>query len=476
MKKLIFSLLSISFLFFAGCKDKDDEDIEKPVVTTESDTVKVNRFILDYLHQFYLWESETNWNNYEQTYKDYKDPHELFDEFIYEKDYWSWLTDDIDAIFEQVIGVTTSYGYELIRGRFSNTGTYFAIILYIHPNTPAEKSGLKRGDILVKINDSDITDSNYNNFYNSSNIKITKGYIGEDNSIYTSNETVSMTAVEMYLNPIVKDSVIIKGNHKIAYLCYTDYQELSDNDLISTFTKYKLQGATDVVLDLRYNGGGSSNSARILSSILAPFTAVRNKDIYLTQKWNNWFTQYWKERGEDLNEYFIDTLSVNMNLKRLFVLTSEFTASASEATILGLMPYLDLIEIGNETAGKYYGGYIYSIPMLYEGSDYKEGYFDAVSNWGSYAMSYRFDNKNKSNFEGGILPKIQAEENYFNLFQFGDEKDPLLGRALEQITGEQYVEARNAKIVNKNYNFDKKSLEERHKTGMYEIKNYPVVK
>ena len=115
---------------------------------------------------------------------------------------------------------------------------------------------------------------------NASSISVKKGVL-VDGKISTEPADISMKAVKMYKDPILKDSVIIKGAHKIGYLCYADYTMDSEPRLLEIFSKFKTQGVTDVVFDLRYNGGGTACTSRLLCSILGPQSAVKKKSKLL---------------------------------------------------------------------------------------------------------------------------------------------------------------------------------------------------
>jgi C-terminal processing protease CtpA/Prc len=448
--RLFFYLFAAGLFVATGCSEGREEITQGDPAPELGDSEKINKFTVDCTQELYLWESLTDWEKYDNydTYRSYPDHYKLFDVFKYSEDRWSELTNDIDSWQSSLQGISTTYGYVLIRGKFSNTETYFAIILFVYPGTPAEKAGLKRGDIIAGMNGGDITGSNYTDLYYSSSITLQLGvFDAENNSIDHKPGSVSMDAVEMYENPINTVRIIEKNEHKIGYLCYTDYINTSERELQNVFAGFKAAGVTDVVLDLRYNGGGHATTAKILSSILAPRTATKNKDVYLTQKWNDLYEQYWKSQDIDNNERFVDTLSVNMDLSRLYVLTTRNTASASEATIIGLKPYLDVVLVGDTTHGKYYGGYLLSVDDYYEGSKgYNKEYYLNISNWGMYVMVYRYANKNGyPDFSGGLAPDrdLLAAEDYVDLKPFGDETDPLLGKALAKITGERYVEKRS---------------------------------
>lgn len=450
IEKLFFYLFATLLFVAPGCSDDRDsegESVNDVPVSRLNDSEKINKFIVDCTQELYLWESLTDWRQYNtyDTYRKYDNHHELFGKFLYKDDRWSELTDDIGSWQSSLQGISTTYGYVLRFFRFSNTDTYFAIVLFVYPDTPAEKAGLKRGDIILKIGEDDIAGSNYLDLYYSSRISLRLGVLdAAAGAIGLKPGSVDMVAVKMYENPVNTVRVIEKSGHKIGYLCYTDYIDASERELLNVFAGFKAEGVTDVILDLRYNGGGHASTARLISSILAPHDAVKNKDVYLTQKWNNLYDQYWKSKGDDNNEYFTDTLSVNMDLSRLYVLTTDNTASASEATIIGLKPYMDVVLVGDTTHGKYYGGYVLSVDDYY--GDTNKGHYLNVSNWGMYVMVYRYANRdNYPDFSGGLAPDqdLLAEEDYLDLKPFGDETDPLLGKALAKITGERYVEKRS---------------------------------
>ena len=449
MKKGIvyFSLLFVFMVVTVGCSNSNDngpDSLVKDLTTSE----RINKFIVNCVQSMYLWESETNWTNYnnKSTFSSKSDHYKLFGEFINKDDRWSELTDDIESLKAEFSGVTTTYGYYLRIYRFSNENSYFAVVMYNYPGSPSEKAGFKRGDILLRINGNKITESNYLDLYYSSSITIQTGR-EDGNTIVENPGSISMSATEMYLDPINKTSIIVKGAHKIGYLCYTDYVNTSEKDLYSVFSDFKSKGVTDVVLDLRYNGGGHAQTALRISSVLAPWSVVRGKSVYLSQKWNDLWTSLQDE--DELNIYFDSTLPVNMDLKKLYILTSRNSASASEATIIGLKPYMDIKLIGETTSGKYCGGYLLAPDDYYNmfpESGINRNYFSDFNNWGMYIMIYRYSNKEGyPSFITGLPPNIPVSEDDFDLKPLGDETDPLLGKAIEEITGIPYVQAYSTK-------------------------------
>lgn len=433
---------SCLLLFFTACSDdKENELIVDPENPIPEETLLVNDFIAKYVKDAYLWTSKINWRDIEPDKE--PEPFDFFEKLRYEdEDKWSILTDDRKGLSDGFEGVSTTFGYQLLFGRLGNMDALFGIVIYVYPDSPAEKAGLKRGSFIVGKNLSYITEENYMDLYTDPSL-VLETAIYEDGELIVEPEWIFLTAEDMYEDPVNKYTVIEKGAHKIGYLCYTDYTMESESRLQEIFTGFKLSGVTDVVLDLRYNGGGFAHTACLLSSILAPSSVVRGKEIFTSQHWNDAYMDYFKKRGEDTNDYFMDTLAVNMDLGRIYILTSRFTASASESTIIGLEPYLDMIQIGDTTHGKYCGGIVFS-PEVWDKDKKNWIPVEEIDNWGMYLMVYRFANKTgTSSFTGGLAPDILAKEDYLNLYPFGDERDPLLAHAISRITGEPLLEARS---------------------------------
>ncbi|MDL2247536.1 PDZ domain-containing protein [Bacteroides sp. OttesenSCG-928-J23] len=421
LSRCIGALMCITLVAACG-----DDDPETPTVPRT--TQKVNSFVMAYAKDAYLW------NHKVPTDIDISreaDPFTLMDRVVYsEYDRWSYLTDDADALFKDYEGISTTYGYRLTVYKFSNAESYFAVVRFVYPGSPAEQAGLERGDILLTMNGTDINAENYMNLYYSPNVTLKTGTVTET-GIVPGSKTVAMQAVEMYLDPVNTYRTIDCEGKRVGYLCYTDYVEASHPKLLAIFQDFKNRGVSDVVLDLRYNPGGAAKSARFLASILAPANAVAAGDVLLKEEWNDKYTEYYKARGEDLTEYFNKTIGVNMNLDRLFVLTGSGTASASEATMVGLMPYMDVVQVGETTHGKYCGA------LLIRPWTDNEGTLDPeIDNWAMSLVVYKFANKNGfTDFKDGLAPAHPIADDWTSAYPLGDERDPMLAKVLEIVGG-----------------------------------------
>ncbi len=446
MKKTMNARLAICGLCLLGFLTACDEEWIKPTPKPDPEnkvTLKVNEFIYEGMRSEYLWESTIDWAAID--FKKEKDSHAFFKRLIYKDDRWTNLTDNAEAWNQGFAGISTTYGFDLRFSYIGQTEELVAIVRYVYPGTPADRAGIRRGDLLLKLNGGPITVKNYADFYDKPTIVVNKGIL-KDKTLTAEPVGVAMTAVEMYQDPILKDTVINKDGHRVGYLCYTDYTERSTAELIKVFTRFKTAGVTDVVLDLRYNGGGYVSTARALCSILAPEAAMKKKERFLFKLWNENYMSYWKSKGrnDELYETFVDTLGINMNLNRLYILTGKGTASASELTLTGLTPYMDVVQIGDTTHGKFCGGIVLMPKHLWWDKD--ASYYQEIKNWGMYVMIYKFSNKRNDEFPRGFAPKYVVKEQLLELYPFGDERDPLLGKALELITGKQVAKARSRRI------------------------------
>ena len=417
----------------AACK----EDDPKPKPDPEAKIIlKVNEFIYEGLRSEYFWTSTINWNAID--FKKEKDPHAFFKRLIYKDDRWTSLTDNAEAWNQAFAGYSTTFGFDLRFGYIGYSDSLFAVVRYVYPGTPAARAGLKRGDFLLKLNGGAITVKNYGDLYDKPTVVVNKGIL-RDKTLKADSIGIAMTAVKMYQDPILKDTVIVKDGHRVGYLCYTDYTDLSTPELVKVAARFKAAGITDMVLDLRYNGGGYISTARSLCSLLAPEAAVMRKERFLLKLWNEEYMNYWRihKKDSELYESFVDTLGVNLNLSRLYILTGKGTASASELTLTGLTPYMDVIQIGDTTHGKFCGGGVLMPKHVWWNVD--SSYYREIKNWGMYVMEFKFCNTRKDEFPHGFAPKYVVKENILELYPFGDEREapmrrsrPLEGKAIDR--------------------------------------------
>ena len=415
-KHLFFAvLLALFFTLFQSCEDDNGG------ISIDRDTLEINKFIHDYMEVAYFWNQEMPDYNYQKE----EDPEAYFYKLLKEPDdKWSFITDDIDALNAYFEGVQKTYGfsvqpYYLKKG--SNQVVFF--VEYVYRDSPAEEAGLKRGDMFYKINNQIITDQNYQDLISDETMLLTLGIADENGNVSELSPQLSLSAVVMNIHPIVARTTLDINGQKIGYLAYTAFRSNYDTALVNTFQRFKEENITDLVLDLRYNGGGDVSSAARLAGLIAPATSKGS--VFITEHWNNEMTKYFLSENNNNEEIF--TLRFpeeenNLNLARLFVLTTASTASASEMVIYGLAPYMNVSQIGEITHGKYYGSITISDP-------------DKKHSWAIQPIVMRSENANNSiNYAEGLPPVITLVDNYYNA-PLGDPEEYFLSYALSEITG-----------------------------------------
>ena len=435
-------LLTLGFSFFS-C-EKDD-------VTLVESNNKVVNFVDDCMQTYYLWNKEIPVLDLKKE----TNPYLYLEKIRYADDEWSVLTDDVASFYSSLSGTESTFGYSLALGTFvDNPNNVFAAILFTYPNSPAEKAGLKRGDFIVGINGNRITLDNYTDLFYAPSIHVDLAYL-VDETLHQSGKSVQLTAKTMYLDPVNIYKIIEIEDHKIGYLFYTDFLLQSHESLQSVFDYFKQNEVTDVVLDLRYNLGGYATTCDLFGSILAPASALSQEAVFTKNVWNDEWMKYFESEGYDPDSYFTsvltyyddndrkiqETIRSNMDLSRLYVITGMNTASASECLINGLKPYMDVITIGETTAGKFCSGTVFTIDQIYKNPA------SEIDNWGLYAMISRFADKNgETHCINGYQPDYSMDDIFYGEnSELGDESEYLLAKAISLITGNPILSPRSDK-------------------------------
>lgn len=423
-------LLAASFSLLISCEKKIDPDPNNGNVPDISDQTKyINNWIFDVMHEVYLWEEHIPAGLDPEKAAN---PEKFFDSFLYDIDRFSWIHNDYDALMGQYYGVQESIGYSLAFGRIGVTDTLFAMVEYIYRYSPADSAGLKRGDIILEMDDRSLTVYNYRDLYQTNSFTLTMGESTPDGIKLTDNKVPLQSRV-IAEDPAVFWEVLEADGFKIGYLAYVSFTSGQSDEYLHTlntvFQDFASAGVTEMILDLRYNPGGDKESAGWLASGVCPATQVDNKDIMIRFQWNAGYTEYFKRtEGENSDnlQFRFPSNPYNLDLDRIFVFTTDKTASASEFTITGLYPYMDVVSIGDTTYGKYTGAWI--IPDLADPPKH---------NWAMIPIVMKYANADGfSEFNFGLAPDYEADPYYFPLLPFGDSQDPFTARALSIITGQ----------------------------------------
>ncbi|MFY7825761.1 MAG: S41 family peptidase [Flectobacillus sp.] len=416
----------VSLLIFTECSKNDDS-----VVTPTNDTQQINQWIYDMMEDAYYW--------YDQlpalstlTLTDSSD--DFFEKLVYQRstiDRFSMVTDDVDELEKEFNGVSKVFGIRYMLGYLDNTQTNVGIVLtQVTAGSPAAVVGLKRGDIIVKINGQNINSSNFSSLMGNETVTFTLGSISNGNIIATTN-TVSVTKAEVTENPIAFYSIIQKpsAGKTIGYLVYNQFVPgldtgdtlKYDNQLRSIFADFKSAGVNELVVDLRFNPGGYISSATTLASLIV--SNLSTNKIFFKDQYNTKYQTYFaKQYGSNIfNNYFTsEKNNIGNSLNRVFIFTSNGTASSSELVINGLKPYMQVITIGEHTYGKNLFGTLVA-------DDQKRW------KWGIYMMLGITKNANGESEYGninGIAPTYAVDDNILPLQPLGNDYEPLMTKAL----------------------------------------------
>lgn len=421
--KLIFPLVLLLCCY--SCKNEQlSDDIAK--------AYEVNEFIKSTMEDVYLWYKEMP----DISPKSETNPKTFYKKLLYTEDKWSYITDNANALTNSLSGIETTFGYQLAFYRTtSNSDEYFAVVEYVNDNTPASMAGISRGDYFVRINGEKINANNYMELINGSSITLTKADLVDRNIVETS-ETITLTSKKLTINPVLYKSIIEKNGIKIGYMVYTSYVGDLNNLLEEALAYFKAENVSEFILDLRFNSGGDETASTYLCSSLAPKDVVDSILIY--NKWNDKYDEYWRENNYTSRiERRFEEVPYNLNLSRLYVLTSSSTASASELTIIGLMPYMNVVRIGETTYGKY------TSMILIQPKD------KSIANWALLPIIAKYTNADGyTDFKDGLVPDYEVVDNLFPAIALGSEQEPLLSKALELITGvsTQAIASKSKKI------------------------------
>ena len=277
-------------LCFAGC----NKDSTLPEQTEQRKVyLYVNTFAFNRINQYYLWNEEVA-----AALKDWKtadEPIAKVQSVRYRDDRWTLLTDDVDSFYDSTTGHRKGFGFEVGM----DLSAAQLIVLYTYAGSPAEEAGLKRGDAITSLNGSPIPTQDYSAFIKQALRNKDRVTLG-----MKSGATISLTARDMYENPVLLSKIFDCGGKKVGYLAYTSFTLDSYKDLISICKAFKQAGVSELILDLRYNGGGFVLAEQFFASMLAPEAEVKAKSVLSTEVYNSKLTAQYAKEGVDNRSYF----------------------------------------------------------------------------------------------------------------------------------------------------------------------------
>ena len=439
MKKSFLLLLLVPFWVIVSCND-DKNDDPQPSGKVDDITLKANSFISQVMQAYYLWNRDLK--EYDIRYE--ADPAAYFEKLKVAEDKWSYISDKGEEFLKSMEGVEKTLGFEYSFFYLDATHKGLGVCVeYVYPHTPAAEKNINRGDVILAINNQTIDLTNYEDLNASlqsgENVTLAVCKIDPLTGEFSAPSEVEVTAKVANLDPVHTVKVIEEDNKKIGYLFYTSFVGNFNASLDEAFNQFRNAGVSELILDLRYNSGGDDKAIVCLCSHIARRTAVSQNKVFLMDQFNEDYIHFLEARGEieSTRIRFDSELSeANLDLKRVFILTGEYTASASEATIIGLKPYLEeVICIGEKTYGKYTSMF----QLVPNDKD--------IDNWILLPVVAKYVNVEGASCKGGIAPDYEEEVFSFPLKPLGDTEDPLVAKAIELITHTPAITARKTKTA-----------------------------
>jgi carboxyl-terminal processing protease len=482
LNKNIVLLISLSFItVFTACK-KGTDGPEPEVETSRAELTKDSIYL--YAQQVYLWNTAlptyTAFNP--RQYKSKSSDIENYEDVIFaltrygvnpttNKPYelnernpnipkYSNI-DDISDNNEPIAFINTKKADVELNGSGNDLGFYWFYpygnasnfefyVQAVYPNSPAAKAGLTRGAIINKVNGQTVG-TNYEsqnmliyNLVEDDPATVTISGFKSDGSPFTN---VVLRKAAYTTTPVLNYNTFTENGKKIGYLSFISFTELEKNakaDLDKAFVKFANDGVTDLIVDLRYNGGGFVSTAQYLVNLIAPATASGTMfvEYYNETMRNNKATiltnqplldaddkpQY--ENGKLVTYADVDFSVASQsfsfskkgplaNVANIVFLVSGATASASELVINSLKPVMNVKLIGTQTYGKPVGFFPIRLENKYD----------------LYLSMFESRNRNnEGNYFAGFRPDVVDTETdalYDDAtHNFGDARESYTQRAI----------------------------------------------
>lgn len=283
------------------------------------------------------------------------------------KDRFHFTFDTAEWIALSQGGQSFGYGMELVL--VSPSPPRRAYIPFVEPGTPASAAGVARGMEIVRINNVDFVNDNtqagvdvLNNAFNPSAAGQTFTFVLRPTS--GSDVTVQLTSASITHKPVLLDTTFTQGADTVGYLVFNDHIATAEAELVAAINRMQTAGVDDLILDIRYNGGGFLDIASELTYMISGRTGTFESLVFNSKNPN---------RNPVLNQPLVPTpihtttqdfslppgqTLPTLNLPRLYVITGPNTCSASESIINGLRGVnVPVFLIGSTTCGKPFGFY-----------------------------------------------------------------------------------------------------------------------
>jgi carboxyl-terminal processing protease len=434
MRKNLFLVAALLGLGFTACKKKDSTPTPTPTPTPTASKVDLLK------DSVYLFSKEVYlWNDVIPAYnvfnpRGYSGTTDLAAasavmngiRALQPLDHFSFVTTKEQSSGLQT-GVSGDYGFWVKAATPDGTNVYW-YVNYVYKTSSAGTAGIERGYYISKVNGAAIGYNQagadaLNAAFASNTASATFEFTKPDGS----KVTATLNKGSYNANAVLYRNVINTSNSKkVGYLVFNQFFGAPARaELAEAFTYFQSQGIDELVVDLRNNPGGSTETQDTLANLIAPIAANNGKmyTYFFNQQLQNGIFPLLKTKPGFSNVSFAQNINTvnfkkagSLNLPRVFIIATSSSASASELLINNLKPYMDVKLIGDTTYGK---------PV---------GFFPIdVYEYSLYPISFKTVNSaGNADYYNGFYPdKVAADGVNKN---WGDVTEPSLASALKYIT------------------------------------------
>jgi len=352
-------------------------------------------------------------------------------------------TDEWNALSQA--GESIGYGaqFAILHGAPPNR---LVVVAYTEPNTPATAAGvvLARGEQILTIDGENVDNSNNVDALNAGFFPATAGesHTFEVRDLNGTDRTFTMQSAVITSTPVQNVLPIATASGKVGYLLFNDHIATAEGGLFDAVTDLVAAGITDLVVDVRYNGGGFLAIASELAYMIAgdvrtagrTFEEIKFNDKHpdidpVTDNFLEPIPFFSQSLGFDPS-LDPETQLPTLDLPRVYVLTGSGTCSASESIMNSLHGVgVEVIQIGSTTCGKPYGFY----PTDNCGTTYFTIQFQGVNDMGFGDYSDGFSPENTANNPGTSVPGCSVGDDFSHAL--GDPAEARLAAALSHRVG-----------------------------------------
>lgn len=329
-------ILSVVFLAMGTLFSCEEERVENP-------EKRYNGSFYDLMVDMYLWYQHIP----DVDPQDYDNVQTLLEAIRYEEDRWSYIASYQAFIQYYQEGAYVGYGFGY---KWDETDSLR--LTFVFDESPLQDVGITRSWTITRINGDEVAPTQ------NVSEKLGADEPGVENQFEfkgPQGQIVDTTFAkkELTMNTVLEDTVIDHNSSRVGYFVLKSFIDKTPDELATVFDRFASENIDELVVDLRYNGGGTLEGSRFLGEFIV--NDQYEEEPYVTISHNDQQTQ-----RDTTHVFGKDSLDISLGLDRVYFITTQATASASEALINGLEPYMDVYLIGGDTYGKPVGMNAYS--------------------------------------------------------------------------------------------------------------------